>query len=830
MKNLILVLLFLSRISFADTPPPGTVKSKTYSGDGATAITATGGSLNVNVTNSGGTSTVNQGSPNGGGVNAWYVQGLLGRTWNLSSGSDSVAAVQSGSWTTGRTWTLLNSTDSVNVGNFPSTFGVTQSTSPWVVSGTVAATQSGSWTTGRTWSLLNSTDSVNAVQSGTWNINNISGTISLPTGAATAANQATANASLSSIDSKLTSPITVTGTVTATNSANGNTGSAVPAQAAQVGGSDGTNLRALKVSSTGVLSTDGSATTQPVSGSLGRTWNLASGSDSVAAVQSGAWSTGRTWSLLNTTDSVNAVQSGTWNITNISGTISLPTGAATAANQTTGNSSLSSIDGKLNSLGQKASAASVPVVIASDQSSVPVTATGSGNFTVVQPTGTNLHTVVDSGSITVSGTVTANAGTNLNTSALALDATLTGGTERTKITDGTTNAAVKAASTAAVATDPALVVAISPNNTPVLPSGAATSSNQTSGAAKDQIVDGSGTVYGPATTISAVNYLPVIQASSGTPGAAVPARSTVVAGSDGTNVQTLETDTTGKLIVGPKDSSPATQNITTQDTGSTNTSVANGQVFITGTPTAGSAANFALANLSGIEVQVTGAWTGTLQTEVSMDGGTTWFTRGIKQTGSAYLASSFTANFEGVMNFAGMTNMRVRSVAALPGTATVRVVATNNLASVVISNPLTLRDSTTQSTANTIKAASTAAASADTALVVTLSPNSPTPSSSGLTSVQLVRNDYTSTNVTTGAYVQLVASTSDTTNQLFIFDSSGQTLFLAVGAAASEVNKAYIIPGGNGILNLTIPSGSRVSVKAVSASATVGELSITFLK
>lgn len=78
----------------------------------------------------------------------------------------------------------------------------------------------------------------------------------------------------------------------------------------------------------------------------------------------------------------------------------------------------------------------------------------------------------------VSGTVTANAGTNLNTSALALDATLTGGTQRTKITDGTNNAAVKAASTAPVATDPALVVAWSPNMAPssvsLLPSAAAT--------------------------------------------------------------------------------------------------------------------------------------------------------------------------------------------------------------------------------------------------------------------------------------------------------------------------------------------------------------------
>jgi hypothetical protein len=40
---------------------------------------------------------------------------------------------------------------------------------------------------------------VSANQSGTWNINNVSGTVSLPTGASTAANQATANTFLSGI-------------------------------------------------------------------------------------------------------------------------------------------------------------------------------------------------------------------------------------------------------------------------------------------------------------------------------------------------------------------------------------------------------------------------------------------------------------------------------------------------------------------------------------------------------------------------------------------------------------------------------------------------------
>jgi hypothetical protein len=46
----------------------------------------------------------------------------------------------------------------------------------------------------------------------------------------------------------------------------------------------------------------------------------------------------------------------------------------------------------------------------------------------------------------------------------AADATLTGGTQTTRVTDGTNTATVKAASTAAGATDKALVVAVSPNN------------------------------------------------------------------------------------------------------------------------------------------------------------------------------------------------------------------------------------------------------------------------------------------------------------------------------------------------------------------------------
>lgn len=84
--------------------------------------------------------------------------------------------------------------------------------------------------------------------------------------------------------------------------------------------------------------------------------------------------------------------------------------------------------------------------------------------------------------------------------------------------------------------------------------------------------------------------------------------------------------------------------------------------------------------------------------------------------------------------------------------------------------------------------------------------------------------DYSSGNVTTGAYVQLIASTTSATSLLDIFDSSGQAMIIAVGAAASEVDQFYVFPGGNGQVQLAIPAGSRVSVKALTATASSGYL------
>lgn len=92
-----------------------------------------------------------------------------------------------------------------------------------------------------------------------------------------------------------------------------------------------------------------------------------------------------------------------------------------------------------------------------------------------------------------------------------------------------------------------------------------------------------------------------------------------------------------------------------------------------------------------------------------------------------------------------------------------------------------------------------------------------------------VRLDYTSTSVTTAAFTQLVASTTSATSEIEIFDSSGQTMALAFGAAASEVVQINIFPGGQGRVVLSIPAGTRVSIKALSATASVGEIDINFL-
>jgi hypothetical protein len=89
---------------------------------------------------------------------------------------------------------------------------------------------------------------------------------------------------------------------------------------------------------------------------------------------------------------------------------------------------------------------------------------------------------------------------------------------------------------------------------------------------------------------------------------------------------------------------------------------------------------------------------------------------------------------------------------------------------------------------------------------------------------------YSGTNVTSGAWVQLIAATAADINELMLDDSSGRALELGVGAAGFEARALIIPPGGfNAPLHLRIASGSRISLRAISTTASAGDIYLTGL-
>lgn len=91
-----------------------------------------------------------------------------------------------------------------------------------------------------------------------------------------------------------------------------------------------------------------------------------------------------------------------------------------------------------------------------------------------------------------------------------------------------------------------------------------------------------------------------------------------------------------------------------------------------------------------------------------------------------------------------------------------------------------------------------------------------------------VRNVYSGNNVTTSAWVQLVASTANAVSMICVFDSSGQTLQLGTGAVGFETALVNIFPGGNGCEPVKISASTRVAIESLSATANTGELDINF--
>jgi len=496
--------------------------------------------------------------------------------------------------------------------------------------------------------------------------------------------------------------VPISGSITATNPSVGSNGSAIPASSTQIGGSDGTNLQAASI-----FDADSGAGSQYVLGTILR--KSASG----GSVEAGTSS-----------DPLRIDPTGTTTQPISASSLPLPTGAATEATLSTRLAD-STFTGRINTLGQKTSANSTPVVIASDQSSIAVTATQgtaaalSGYWPVCVTDGTNTMPTGDA----------------------------VGRAIFQKITDGTNTAAVKAASTAAVASDPALVVAISPNNT-VTVSGTVTANIGTSGSlALDATLTGgtqkaiirggakgSTTASDVTSTASGANHQAVDVIIYDTSGNAITsfgggtqfadgaargtATGTLMMVDDGTNIQSASGDSTGKLNVNAIQSTAAalsgawpvkvtdgTNSMPTGDavgraifhkvTDGTNTAAVkaastaavasdpalvvaispNNLISVSGTADAtgtgalgalNAAVQVTTAGLSSVGFQLAaGTLVGTIVPEVSFDGGTTWI--------ATYLSDPTTGIKSSSVVFSVSNTATAREIVGVGGSGLTRI-------------------------------------------------------------------------------------------------------------------------------------------------------------
>lgn len=359
----------------------------------------------------------------------------------------------------------------------------------------------------------------------------------------------------------------------------------------------------------------------------------------------------------------------------------------------------------------------------------------SGTVTVTQSTASNLNA-------TVTGTVTANIGTS---GSLALDATLTGGTQRTKISDGTNNAALT--NTTPAGTEQALIVRNIPSGTQAI----------------------SGTITAVQATASNLNVTAVASgnfnnASVSATGSAVPALGTFIGGSDGTLLKAVRVATDGTVRIDPTGTTtqPVSGTVTvTQATGSNLNAVVSGTIT----------ANIGTSGSLALDATLTG---GTQRTKIS-DG-----------TNNAALANTTPAGSEyGVI---------VRNIPSGTQTVTGTVIVTqatagnlNTTANIGTTGGIAL-DATLTARLNTLGQKT----SANSAPVVLASDQSAIP----------VKNESATTGTTTtvassATTVTLLASNPSRKGATFFNDSTVAFLYLKLGATASLTSfTVKIAPSG----------------------------------
>lgn len=318
-----------------------------------------------------------------------------------------------------------------------------------------------------------------------------------------------------------------------------------------------------------------------------------------------------------------------------------------------------------------------------------------------------------------------------------------------------------------------------------LPTGASTSANQTTANSSLASIDGKLNSLGQKTSAASV---PVVLASDGTLPLPIGAATEATLSNLNSKVTAVNT---GAVVVSSSALPTGASTSVLQTTGNTSLSSIDGKLGSLGQKTmAGSTPVVLASDQAAIPVTQSGTWNLTnISGTVSLPTGAS--TSALQTTGNTSLSS-----IDGKL----ADNYGVATAA--------------------------LRTASQVGNASGVADFGTGASSAQTLRISNSNETSP---KYGRTVVTTVRNDYSSVNVTSGAWVQLVASLGSDVNALDLFDSSGQTLEIGTGAAASEVRLFLVYPGGNGQLPVRIASGTRVSIRAVSATANAGEIDINFM-
>ena len=459
--------------------------------------------------------------------------------------------------------------------------------------------------------------------------------------------------------------------------------------------------------------------------------------------------------------------------------------------------------------------------------------------------------------IPVSGSITAsNASIGTTGSAPPASATYIGGNDGTNLV----GLKLKPASTAAVAADPSLVVALSPNSpipTGANVIGAVTQSGtwtntvtQTTASNLNALV-----AQGAAGTAAAGWFVKLTDGTNTAPTGDVAARAGFQKVTDGTNTAAVKaastapaaTDPSLVVVLSPNQQAIPVTVSTATDRTSTGAITTNQNVSVS-TQGSGSAG-----------IQITGTWTGTLVFESSIDGGTTWNSMLVQVPTTGAEVSSATANGNWTAAVAGYQQIRVRGNTVTSGSATVFLNASAGTQVVVLGDPLPTGSNTigavnqgtaaalsgywpvrvtdgtnTMPTMDTVarkgfqsitdgtngpaavKAASTAAVAADPSLVVALSPNSAIPTGSNTIGVV---NQGTAASIANSWRVQI----TDLTNTMPTGDAVARAIFhkLTDGTNTAAVKAASTAAvASDPALVVAISPNNTISTSNASVGAT----------